>query len=265
MAIASSVEAWLHRTYIAAGGARLRREDHKKARELCGLLVEIERAIGSSRAPLTVVDAAAGKNYVGLMTAELLLLPRAREACIVAIERTGSYARIVAEASHHLPSNLRFEFRQGDVADARLWPQRPDLVVALHACGPASDAVIERAVASRARRLLLVPCCTSKDVQAESLARRFAETLGLPPQAEVRRRFYQSVVDAHRTLRLEAAGYEVDVMAFVPPTVTPHNLLWRARWVGEPERMRTAMKRLARLLHPEHLGYTTNVDEVHER
>ena len=31
---------------------------------------------------------------------------------------------------------------------------------------------------------------------------------------------------------IEAAGYETEVVEFVPPTVTPHNLLGGARLVG---------------------------------
>jgi hypothetical protein len=53
------------------------------------------------------------------------------------------------------------------------------------------------------------------------LAERHAEQLGLPRHAEVRRRFIQSIVDAERTLRLEAAGWQTTVVSFVAPTVTP--------------------------------------------
>jgi hypothetical protein len=55
------------------------------------------------------------------------------------------------------------------------------------------------------------------------------------------------MVDAERTWRLEAAGYETEVVEFVPPTVTPHNLLWRARLVGEPRRMKAAQQELEKL------------------
>jgi hypothetical protein len=55
------------------------------------------------------------------------------------------------------------------------------------------------------------------------------------------------MVSAARTLRLEAAGYQTEVVELVPPTVTPHNLLWRARRVGEPVRMAEARAALARL------------------
>jgi hypothetical protein len=120
----------------------------------------------------------------------------------------------------------------------------PHLVVALHACGSASDEVIAASIEVRARWILVVPCCY---VQATPAIDHAADRLGISRQAEVRRRFTQSLVDSRRTLRLEAAGYEVTVTAFVAPTVTPHNLLWRARRVGEPKRMQLAAEQLARL------------------
>ena len=79
------------------------------------------------------------------------------------------------------------------------------------------------------------------------LAEAHAERIGVPRHAEVRRRFVMSLIDAERTLRLEAAGWETTVAALVPPTVTPHNLLWRARRMREPQRMREAAAHLARL------------------
>ena len=121
------------------------------------------------------------------------------------------------------------------------------MVVALHACGPASDAVLDRAIAAEARHILLVPCCTGEAVAAAPLAAARAERGGIPRHAPVRRRFLQAVVDAERTLRLEAAGYETEVVELVAPTVTPENLLWRARRVREPGRMTQARQNLSRL------------------
>jgi hypothetical protein len=60
----------------------------------------------------------------------------------------------------------------------------------------------------------------------------------------VRNRFVQAFVDAERTWRLEAEGYETEVVEFVGATVTPHNLLWRARRVQEPSRMADARRTL---------------------
>jgi hypothetical protein len=129
------------------------------------------------------------------------------------------------------------------VGDPRWWPDEPDVVIALHACGAVSDTVIDRAIAVRARRLLVVPCCTGNAASADLAAR----TLGIPSHAGVRRAFVEAIVAAERTLRLEAAGWETEVVPFVSPTVTPYHLLWRARRVGEPRRMANAAEDLARL------------------
>jgi len=99
---------------------------------------------------------------------------------------------------------------------------------------------MEQTIARQAHTLLLVPCCTSRNVTAVVRAGHAAEQLAIPPQAPVRRRFIQAIVDSERTWRLEAAGYETEVVEFVGATVTPHNLLWRSRRVHEPVRMAAA-------------------------
>jgi hypothetical protein len=133
------------------------------------------------------------------------------------------------------------------VAQASAWPASPDVVVGLHACGAASDAILDAAVAVDARYLLVVPCCYAAAVAFSPTAEARADALGVPRHAEVRRRVVMSLIDAERTLRLEAAGWETTVAALVPPTVTPHNLMWRARRMREPNRMREAAQQLRAL------------------
>jgi hypothetical protein len=241
------VERWMERLYVAADGATLRREDRRKAVEVAAMLAEIARAARGGRGELTLVDAAAGKAYLGLLAAKLVLEPARRRARVVTIERDARRANLAREIAARLDSAVTVECRACDVADAAAWPARPDVVVALHACGPAADAVLERSVAAGARRLLLVPCCTGDAVAAAATASAQADEAGIPRHAAVRRRFVEAMVSAARTLRLEAAGYQTEVVELVPPTVTPYNLLWRARRVGEPVRMAEARAALARL------------------
>jgi hypothetical protein len=209
------------------------------------MMEEIERMIArfSKKKPFTLIDAAAGKSYVGLLSAKLLLEPSGRKASVVTLEqdlrRVAASRRAVEIHDSSVPVNCL----EARVEEQARWPMKPSLVVALHACGGASDAVIDQSVAARAGALLLVPCCTGKSVSAVSRALAAADKMGIPRHAAVRRRFAQAIVDAERTLRLEAAGYETEVVEFVAPTVTPHNLLWRARYVGEPKRMENARKR----------------------
>ncbi len=243
------VEEWLERLYIASEGATLRREERQKAVELAALLLEIERGGRAlrPRAPVFCSSmprparAMSGSSPPGWCSSRM-----GRPAEIVTLERDPRRCELGRRAAARLDSAIPIEFREADVADARAWPDDPSLVTALHACGPAADAVIERAVASRARALLLVPCCTGRAVDAAARAERRADAEGIPRHAPVRRRFVQAWVDAERTWRLEAAGYETEVVEFVAPTVTPHNLLWRARRVGEPGRMRAARRTLER-------------------
>jgi hypothetical protein len=233
----TDVERFLHRVYIAAEGTRLRDEDRKKARELSALLDEIARA--GRRA--AIVDAAAGHAYAGLAAASLL----GGVERLTIIERDEARAARAAAAAAAL--GIAAECRTGDVSDETLWPGSPDLVVALHACGPAADAVLDRAIAAGARRLLLVPCCYSHALEFGGAAERMVDSLSIPEHAELRRPIVQSLVDADRTLRLERAGYEVELVAFVPKSITPHNLLFRARRMNDPTRMRAAAERHARL------------------
>jgi hypothetical protein len=245
----ADVERWLDDLYIAAEGAGLRAEDRRKAIEVAAILDEIRLALARTARTreVTLVDAAAGKAYVGLLAARLVLEPLGRRGRVVALEREPDRAAAARVAAARLGSRLPIECRVADVADPAAWPEAPDLVVALHACGPAADAIIDRATAAGARALLLVPCCTGKAVTAAGLATDAAKALGVPRHAPVRRRFVQALVDSERTLRLEAAGYETEVVEFVPPTVTPHNLLWRARRVREPRRTAAARAALERL------------------
>lgn len=238
----SDVELLLDRLYINAEGASLRCEDRRKALEIAAMLEEIARAVAriSSRRSLLLVDAAAGKSYVGLLAAKLVLEPAARSATVLTIECDPRRVDLSRRAAESLHTSIPLECRAGRVEDAAVWPPEPSLVAALHACGEAADAIIDRATACRARMLLLVPCCTSQKVRGAAQALACADSLGLPRHAPVRRRFIQSMVDAERTLRLEAAGYETEVVEFVAPTVTPHNLLWRARYVGEARRTAAA-------------------------
>jgi hypothetical protein len=231
----AEVEALLDGAYICAEGAQLRKEDRKKAVEVTAFLAELARAV-PAEGDVTLVDAAAGKAYLGLFAARLVLPSGTR---VITIEREARHKVHVEDAARRL--GVPVEARVGDVADPALWPTAPTMVTALHSCGHAADAILAAAVRAQARKLFVVPCCTPAGTT------RLAESVGIPKHASVRRAFVEAVTLARRTLTLEAAGYRVEVVPFVPPTVTPYNLLFRARKEGEPGRMRHAREQLARL------------------
>jgi threonine dehydrogenase-like Zn-dependent dehydrogenase len=239
-----AVEAILHRLFIGDPSAALRDEDRQKARELVVVLEEIARV--APRAG-TLVDAAAGKGAVGLTALATVLDPKAWR--LVAIERDAHRVELMRRAG----DDAAIDARVGDVADPSAWPDEPTLVVALHACGLATDAVLDRAVAAQARHILLVPCCyggfaTHADAArpTDDYAHEWADAMGIQ-SGVLRASLARTLTDTERTLRLEAAGYETTIIDAIPATVTPFGRLWRARRVNEPVRMARAQADLERL------------------
>jgi hypothetical protein len=232
------IRSALHRLFIGCADAGLRAEDEKKCAEVRALLGELGRV----RRGGLLVDAAAGKAPVGLIAVELLGFER-----LVVIEREAGRVAACRAAVERLERHAEVRIREGDAGDLALWPARPDAAVALHACGPAADRIIDAAIGARARFLLLAPCCYGAEIPFARNAAGAVARADLCRHAEIRRRMESALVDAERTLRLEAGGYRVEVVQFVPPAVTPHNLLWRARWAGEPVAMARAAERLRAL------------------
>jgi hypothetical protein len=186
-----------------------------------------------------VVDIGAGRSLVGFAAALLLRPQRAAPLRYVGVERdVGRVELCRAVAARH---GLRdIDLLAGDARDAPL-PEAPDVVVALHACGDATDDAIARTIALGARHALILPCCHLRR------ALPALDRLGIPRHAALRGPLQDLLTDARRTLELEAAGYEVTALELVPASVTPKNLLLRARRIGEPRRATAAARSLARL------------------
>lgn len=233
------VRATVHRLFIGAPEAALRKEDEQKSRELTALLAVLARVKRGAH----VVDAAAGKASVGLVAAELLEVGR-----LTILERDPGRVAACRAAAARLGREVSVDVRHADVADEAAWPEEPDVVVALHACGGASDLVIDGAVRSGARQLLLVPCCYGSGIPFFARAAAAVNHMPFSADALLARRATASLVDTERKLRLEAAGFETEIEELVAPTVTPHNLLFRARRTSSPVRIARAMAKLAALL-----------------
>lgn len=232
------VRSALHRLFIAADSAKLRREDEQKCRELAPLLGHLGRIKKGAH----LVDAAAGKASVGLVAAELLAIGR-----VTVIERDPARVAACRAAAGRLRREAPVDVREADVANPHAWPPAPDAVVALHACGGASDLVIDQATRSRARQLFLVPCCYGGSVSFRDQAAMVVAHMPWVSDDVIRRRMTASVIDLERKLRLEAAGYATDIEELFATSISPHNLLFIARRTNEPVRITRARERLAAL------------------
>jgi len=217
---------------------RLGERERKKAGEVHALLAHLEPLLKDAPRgrQLLVVDAAAGRGHVAAVLAQLLLPALDLMARIVACEwDEGRVERVAARFAECAVSAVDVVASSvGDLA----FDDPPDLIVALHACGAASDDVIDLAIRTEARRLALVPCCHPRRPD-------LLDRLDLPVGGEAADRLGSAVVDAQRVLRLEAAGYRVASTPLGGAATTGRDLVITARTGGGKQRSRRAKQALA--------------------
>jgi hypothetical protein len=114
--------------------------------------------------------------------------------------------------------------------------ERPDVVLALHACDTATDDALLRAVDWGADLVLAAPCC-HHDISAQ--LRRAPAPAGhaaMTRDGILRERLADTLTDALRASILRLVGYRVEVVEFVDSKHTPRNTLVRAVRTGaEPQ------------------------------
>ena len=232
------VEALLGRLHLD-DPSRIGHREGRKATQVHALLGHLEPLLRnvSHRRELLVLDAAAGRGHLAAALAALLLPAldlRARVlACERDVERVGRAVARMAECD--IPG---VEAVGTPVADLAL-DDPPDLIVALHACGTASDDVVDLTIRAGAARLALVPCCHPR--RPDLLAH-----LDLPAAGAAGDRLTAATLDGLRVLRLEAARYRVDTVVLGPAPQTGRAQHVVARTGGGEERARRAAAALER-------------------
>ena len=121
-------------------------------------------------------------------------------------------------------SVLGIEFRNESIQSATR--EKFDLVLALHACDTASDDAISFVIDSKSTAALIVPCCHQS--RPEEVEESLSAVQVLARDGILYERFADLVTDGIRAERLRSAGYEVDVVEFVPDEHTARNLMIRA-------------------------------------
>lgn len=153
-----------------------------------------------------VVDMAGGH---GLLAQVLLLLDHSSHGAVV-IDRSlpPSHAAVHAALVAAWPWLAdRVSFIEGDLAQVTVGID--DLVVASHACGALTDAVLQRAAHARAR-VAVLPCCHEMPRDGvDRLAGWVDDALA---------------IDIRRAIRMEERGYRVWTQC-IPPTITSKNRL----------------------------------------
>jgi SAM-dependent methyltransferase len=173
---------------------------------------------------LTVLDCGCGSSYLTLAVHHYLNDVLGIPARILGVDVNEEVIRKSVERSEHLGAK-RLEFSCGRIATI---DEKPDVVLALHACDTASDDAIAQAIKSEARVLMSVPCChhdLNDKLHPEGPA---AVLRPLLRHGILHQRTADLVTDAFRALVLRIMGYRTDVVEFIGTEHTARNLMIRA-------------------------------------
>jgi trans-aconitate methyltransferase len=168
-----------------------------------------------------IVDFGCGKSSLTFALYHHLSL----EGRIIKIHGLDLKVEVIAQCEA-LARRLNYEglhFSVGDIKDYHC-AHTVDIVIALHACDTATDAVLEKAIQWQAKAILAVPCC-----QHELFHQ--VQNIALTPLLKhgiLKERFAALVTDAARAQLLEIAGYHTQLLEFIDFEHTPKNLLIRA-------------------------------------
>jgi hypothetical protein len=218
------------------------RED--KFDQIVGLVeqaVIVTRPFARAR-PVTILDLACGRSYASFAIYHVLRNLVGRAVRVVGVDTNAELVERCRQTAEARGMDMEFHAaRCGDFTMAG----RPDCAISLHACDTATDEALAASVRLSARTILAVPCC-HRYVQPEWSGHPLA---GLTQFAVCRDRLVTMLTDTMRALLLREVGYEVELLEFVPTSITPKNLMLRAQWRNQPsERAREQYEALAELI-----------------
>jgi len=189
----------------------------------------------SPQQPLRVVDLGCGNAY--LTFAAHAWLSQKMPVRLVGIDVKEQSRRHNTEVAERLGLADELSFVAAGIKDATL-PERPDVVLALHACDTATDDALFRAVDWGADLVMAAPCC-HHDISAQlRQAPAPAGYAAMTRDGILRERLADTLTDALRASILRLVGYRVDVVEFVDSKHTPRNTLLRAVRTGAEPRER---------------------------
>ena len=217
-------EDFLRHLGVSDEKGRVHDKRQSKFRQICRFVEYIKDAAESlpKEGKLYVADLCCGKSYLSFAAYYTLTAILGREVDMVCVDLKESVIRECAEIAaglhydgmHFLCQNI-FDYQ----------PENPPhMVISLHACDTATDAVLEVAMRNRAWVVLSTPCC-HHDMN-NRLNCPAVDFIGERPL--LRQKFCDAATDALRLLRLEAMGYKTDATELIDPEETPKNIMLRA-------------------------------------
>ena len=114
--------------------------------------------------------------------------------------------------------------------------EKPDMVIALHACDTATDIAIARAIDWGADYIFAAPCC-QKEARKMIKPKNFGI---ITDYGIINERFCAMITDTLRAKLIEYSGYSCDITEFIDMEHSPKNLLIRAKKKPSADRYKKA-------------------------
>lgn len=171
---------------------------------------------------ITILDSACGKSYLTFVLNFYIKEVLRKKCHFIGVD----YKANVIKSSEQRADRLGYKNMKFIQEDLRTYTpsENIDMVISLHACDIATDYAIALALRSKAKSLVIVPCC-HKELKDQI---NTSPIDSLIKHGIFKSRFNDLLTDSLRSLFIEGHGYEVSPIEYVSPLDTPKNLMIRA-------------------------------------
>lgn len=174
-----------------------------------------------SEGTLRIIDFGCGKSYLTFALYYYLKILKNRDVEIIGLDLKED----VIDFCNGVASELDYDglkFMTGDIADYK--SSGADMVVTLHACDTATDYALINAVKWNSKVILSVPCCQHE------LFSQIKNPVNEPmlKHGIIKDKFTELLTNSLRGLKLEACGYDVNMIEFTSLEHTSKNVMIKA-------------------------------------
>lgn len=172
---------------------------------------------------VSIADLGCGNAYLSFAAHRFLEL-RGISAKVIGVDNRKDLIIRNRKIVENLSLTSKISFLQSDIN--QVTPGNYSIVMALHACDTATDDAIAFAIRSKARAILISPCChhdLNRQLKASDNNMKLILKHGI-----VKERFADLLTDSIRAQILKIFGYRSEIIEFISLEHTARNLMIRA-------------------------------------
>ncbi|MDQ3019571.1 MAG: SAM-dependent methyltransferase [Bacteroidota bacterium] len=168
---------------------------------------------------IKIIDMGSGKSYITFAMYDYFSNQTGKKVNVKGIEQREDLVKLCNRISGDCRFNgLKFEL--GTIESSK--EEKPDIVVALHACDTATDDAIIKGLKSEAAIIVLAPCCQKylrKKIRSPEIMK------GIYKHGIHEERLSVMLTDGLRALVMEHFGYDTKVFEFISSEHTAKNTM----------------------------------------